>query len=155
MWEWAATWTWIGRVADVASLVALPASLYAAWKVRSIARRFVFRVRAATILEKLEDVAGELRQAIDSSPSNSREVRRQVRRCSELVQIVAKQSGADERRIAGRLARLADQFDRAGAEARSGLDGDVIWRIVDELDAFLIVAKDSEENRRVGGADVG
>lgn len=70
-WTWA--WTWLGRVADVASLVALPVSVYAAWKVRLIAKRLVFRVRAADILSKIVLETQNLRNAMDDVPAGWRD----------------------------------------------------------------------------------
>lgn len=72
----------------------------------------------------------------------------------ELVQIVAAQSGVAERKAAGELKRLKDGLDRAGAENDRDLTEQMLWRFIEELDGFLIHAREAEENRRVGGADV-
>lgn len=148
-WDW--FWQWLGRAADVVSLVALP---YAALKVRLIARRVVFRVRAAEMLDRLEKEVNRLKDAMEQLPEGVTETQLQVRRCLELVQIVSTQSGASEQRIAKEIAKHKSELDQLLSVGNHNEAVRVAWSFVYALEAFMIHAGEAQENRRVGGTDV-
>lgn len=63
-------WDWLGSIADVTSLVMLPITAYAAWKVRSISAKVAFNVRAPRTLDRIDALAETIRLALETGEPN-------------------------------------------------------------------------------------
>ena len=76
-------WFWLGRIADIASLVALAVTIYVAWKVRSLQNRMIARGRTPELQEQLSKQASVLVAQLSEFSTRRNDIR------STLVGILA------------------------------------------------------------------
>ncbi|HRJ59740.1 MAG TPA: hypothetical protein PKZ97_00625 [Azospirillaceae bacterium] len=147
-----AFWQWLGRVADVASLVAAAFAFIAAKKIGALKRRLVFFGRLRELIAGIQRTLEHVRvlQASEGEPPQS-QVIGEIRQCSVLVYRYQSGFAKDAQGHIQRLRLLEMRLLEVHTD-------DIEWQkavdeVVTELGCLLVLAQDQLASREIGGDD--
>lgn len=151
METWALGWTWLGRAADVASLVAALVSVYAAWKIRKIGARLAFNVSATGVLERIDALSDQIRQLLLADDSDLNEIRNLVIRCKAEVDTMRHGVTGDAAKAANRVDADYKKLDRL-PQVEQGARA-ILWDVLNGMFIFTIHARNLHASRWLGASD--
>lgn len=144
-------WDWLGSIADVTSLVMLPITAYAAWKVRSFSAKVAFNVRAPRTLDRIDELAGRIEDLLRSENYDQHEVVSLILRCEAEIDTLRKGVSGETDGAARKLKLLLQQHDR-GASLGNDPAG-VLWALFSVIYRFTVHARSLHAERLIGGSN--
>jgi hypothetical protein len=139
-------WLWLGRVADVVSLLTLPVTVWAAWGVSRLKRRLAFRADSSRLVADLDTAVAMINASLQATPEDHRQVEVQV---AAIVAMLDYRSGALSRPIRARqkkLERLVQELGQASGSGRLDHASDLAWKCYSEavgaIMQFRMLARD-------------
>lgn len=150
-------WVWLGRVADVASLVALPASVYAALRIRAIKKRLVDGTRLDPLVKSILDTVEKVESLADDYVTNRVIIESSFKRCLALTYRYQSRLPKDAVARVARLKELETRLDsihnvqEAISQAAPRLA--VIQDLSIELTVIAALVQETLLSRQVGGED--
>lgn len=144
-------WDWLGSIADVTSLVMLPITAYAAWKVRSLSAKVAFNVRAPQTLDRVDELAGRIEELLRSDKYDSHEVVSLVLRCEAEIDTLRKGVSGEADSAARKLKLLLLQHDQ-GASLGNDPAG-VLWALFSAISRFTVHARSLHAERLIGASN--
>lgn len=146
---------WLGVFGSAASIVALPASLYAAWRVNQIKRDINFRVNGPALIQKCQEVYSW----IEISSAEADIYRQSMERILPLLALLKREGRGQQKDFRDCLNRIecyTDEIKRLQRRAypeRVRLDvSEKLWNCRAELAIAMTLLTD-ELSRRQGGVD--
>lgn len=144
-------WDWLGSIADVTSLVMLPITAYAAWKVRSISAKVAFNVRAPRTLDRIDALAETIRLALETGEPNLDQVMHLITQCKAEIETI--QTGATGP-AALAAKHLALVFRRIETDRDEGKDvTSSLWSALSQIATFKIHARSLHDERQIGASN--
>lgn len=145
-----AFWLWLGRVADLASLVAAAFAFIAAKKIGALKRQLVFFARLRGLASSIQQALDKVREMLERpGPPPQAEVVGEIRCCTVLIFRYESGFAKDAQAIIGDLRRLENQLTAFHTDP-------VEWRkVVDDiliaLGCLLVLAREQATSREIGG----
>jgi len=145
MWE-----DWVGKPADVASLLSLAVSVYAAWQITVVRRRIAFDVRVDEKISEIEAFVGWFDANVSVFPENQRDATFRVNHCVAWLGRIQNFMPKDvKERIRG-IGKIQKRYLLASRDEERL---ERLWELRSEVSIILALVKDSVADRRVGGID--
>jgi hypothetical protein len=149
MEEWL-SWTGLGRIADIASLIAFPVSIYTLWKVSALKRQLVFFARLRGLASGIQQALEKVREMLErpGEPLQAAVVG-EIKSCTVLIFRYESGFAKDAQAIIGDLRMLENQLTAFHTDP-------VEWRkVVDDmliaLGCLLVLAREQATSREIGG----
>ncbi len=156
MWEWA-DWTALGRVADVASLVAAGASVIAVLKIGALKRRIVFNARMEPLVGEIRKTLEQLTDFADAYPERRIGIEAAIRQCLARLHRHEKQLPKDVVDLIRQLKALEKSLDAAHTDpdASGGLAPrqSIIEDMMIKLNVVAVLVDETRISRQIGGED--
>lgn len=144
-------WDWLGSIADVTSLVMLPITAYAAWKVRSLSAKVSFNVRAPRTLDRIEQLACRIEALLRSEKYDQHEVVSLISRCEAEIDTLRKGVSGEADNAARTVKSLLKEYSQG-----SSLGDDpagVFWAIFSAISRFTVHARHLHAERLIGASN--
>lgn len=152
-----AFWLWLGRVADLASLVAAAFAFIAAKKIGALKSKLVFNARMEPLVEGIRETLEDVGDFVHAYPAERLRIETAIRRCLVPVYRHSARFSPDAQVIVEQLKALEKSLDAPHTGAGE-LDG-LLWRkssieeIIIRLEIVAAHIDESRISRQIGGDD--
>jgi hypothetical protein len=141
-------WDWLGGIADLTSLVMLPITAYAAWKVRSLSAKVAFNVRAPQTLDRVDELAEQVFTLLKETDRDVNLVVSLVMECEAQISSLGKGVSGVAGESAKELKLMLVDFENRKPTGEEAVG--VMWMLYNKIKRFCIHARGLHQDRQTG-----